>query len=264
MVKQSLCNALRLVVPMSVFLGSHRSAESADPQFTMRRKMEQLREELELVEQLRHVWQPVFTISPHVTAHGFKFLCFKTRVLLLLLITCMTPAVTLFLFSSEHREPTEADPPWGPGTVSDGRSCALPPRQSLSPPLRCGHPRSLACRGRSHSVGADDESLPHPAVCLFVFCIVRVPISFQPKLGMAKCRRNVENFLEACRKIGVPEVRPRLLVVFQCECLLGTGGLFLLSAFTSDIHHSERVGIWHVWGRQLEQLKQPFCVWLSC
>lgn len=23
---------------------------------------------------------------------------------------------------------------------------------------------------------------------------------------MAKCRRNVENFLDACRKIGVPEV----------------------------------------------------------
>lgn len=31
-------------------------------------------------------------------------------------------------------------------------------------------------------------------------------ISFQPKLTMAKCRRNVENFLEACRKIGVPQV----------------------------------------------------------
>ncbi|ELW72204.1 Leucine-rich repeat and calponin homology domain-containing protein 1 [Tupaia chinensis] len=27
----------------------------------------------------------------------------------------------------------------------------------------------------------------------------------EPKLSMAKCRRNVENFLEACRKLGVPE-----------------------------------------------------------
>uniref|UniRef100_A0A8C3B6M4 Leucine rich repeats and calponin homology domain containing 3 n=1 Tax=Cairina moschata TaxID=8855 RepID=A0A8C3B6M4_CAIMO len=27
----------------------------------------------------------------------------------------------------------------------------------------------------------------------------------QPKLTMAKCRRNVENFLEACRRIGVPQ-----------------------------------------------------------
>ncbi|MGH0143095.1 UNVERIFIED_CONTAM: hypothetical protein FKN15_029786 [Acipenser sinensis] len=28
----------------------------------------------------------------------------------------------------------------------------------------------------------------------------------EPKLSMAKCRRNVENFLDACRKMGVPEV----------------------------------------------------------
>jgi hypothetical protein len=28
----------------------------------------------------------------------------------------------------------------------------------------------------------------------------------QPKLTMARCRRNVDNFLEACRKIGVEEV----------------------------------------------------------
>lgn len=79
------------------------------------------------------------------------------------------------------------------------------------------HPRSVA-----------GIHVPSPAVVgltLFVlamkaslilqlfFHIVSVRPSFQPKLGMAKCRRNVENFLEACRKIGVPEVRP--LVVFQ-------------------------------------------------
>ena len=29
---------------------------------------------------------------------------------------------------------------------------------------------------------------------------------FQPKLTPAKCRRNVDNFLEACRKIGVHRV----------------------------------------------------------
>lgn len=39
-------------------------------------------------------------------------------------------------------------------------------------------------------------------------------LCFQPKLGMAKCRRNVENFLEACRKLGVPEVRPPSLLLF--------------------------------------------------
>lgn len=30
---------------------------------------------------------------------------------------------------------------------------------------------------------------------------------FQNKLTMARCRRNVDNFLEACRRIGVDEVR---------------------------------------------------------
>lgn len=43
------------VVFAAVFLRSHKSLESVDPQFTMRRKMEQLREELELMEQLRDV-----------------------------------------------------------------------------------------------------------------------------------------------------------------------------------------------------------------
>lgn len=42
-------------VALAVFLRSHKSLESVDPQFTMRRKMEQLREELELLEQLRDV-----------------------------------------------------------------------------------------------------------------------------------------------------------------------------------------------------------------
>ncbi|RMC02060.1 hypothetical protein DUI87_21222 [Hirundo rustica rustica] len=35
---------------------------------------------------------------------------------------------------------------------------------------------------------------------------IHVPSPAVPKLTMAKCRRNVENFLEACRRIGVPQV----------------------------------------------------------
>ncbi|XP_036208589.1 DISP complex protein LRCH3 isoform X9 [Myotis myotis] len=35
---------------------------------------------------------------------------------------------------------------------------------------------------------------------------IHVPSPAVPKLSIAKCRRNVENFLEACRKIGVPQV----------------------------------------------------------
>ncbi|XP_033884521.3 DISP complex protein LRCH3-like isoform X14 [Acipenser ruthenus] len=34
---------------------------------------------------------------------------------------------------------------------------------------------------------------------------IHVPSPAVPKLTMAKCRRNVENFLEACRRLGVPQ-----------------------------------------------------------
>lgn len=36
-----------------------------------------------------------------------------------------------------------------------------------------------------------------------MFCFILL----QPKLTMAKCRKNVENFLDACRKIGVGKVK---------------------------------------------------------
>ncbi|XP_029964122.1 leucine-rich repeat and calponin homology domain-containing protein 3 isoform X2 [Salarias fasciatus] len=36
---------------------------------------------------------------------------------------------------------------------------------------------------------------------------IHVPSPAVPKLTMAKCRRNVENFLEACRKMGVPQTQ---------------------------------------------------------
>ncbi|XP_041419165.1 UAP56-interacting factor-like isoform X3 [Xenopus laevis] len=48
----------------------------------------------------------------------------------------------------------------------------------------------------------------------------------KPKLSMAKCRRNVENFLEACRKIGVPQGRlcipPHILEESGLEEVAGT------------------------------------------
>ncbi|KAL1441359.1 hypothetical protein MTO96_008630 [Rhipicephalus appendiculatus] len=34
---------------------------------------------------------------------------------------------------------------------------------------------------------------------------IHVPSAAMPKLTLAKCRRNVENFLNACRQLGVPE-----------------------------------------------------------
>uniref|UniRef100_F7C276 Leucine-rich repeats and calponin homology (CH) domain-containing 3 n=1 Tax=Xenopus tropicalis TaxID=8364 RepID=F7C276_XENTR len=62
---------------------------------------------------------------------------------------------------------------------------------------------------------------------------IHVPSPAVPKLSMAKCRRNVENFLEACRKIGVPQDKVCLpsdiLQLNLCsikgtlECLLSFG-----------------------------------------
>uniref|UniRef100_UPI0037E970FD leucine-rich repeat and calponin homology domain-containing protein 1 isoform X4 n=1 Tax=Semicossyphus pulcher TaxID=241346 RepID=UPI0037E970FD len=112
--------------PRSVFLRSHKSLESVDPQFTMRRKMEQLREELELMEQLRD--------------------------------------------SIESRLKVVLPEDLGSSLMDGVVLC------------------HLANHIRPRSVGS--IHVPSPAV---------------PKLSMAKCRRNVENFLDACRKIGVAE-----------------------------------------------------------
>ncbi|KAM8749103.1 leucine-rich repeat and calponin homology domain-containing protein 1 isoform 2-T2 [Acanthopagrus schlegelii] len=112
--------------PHSVFLQSHKSLECVDPQFTMRRKMEQLREELELMEQLRD--------------------------------------------SIESRLKVVLPEDLGSSLMDGVVLC------HLANNIR---PRSVA-----------SIHIPSPAV---------------PKLSMAKCRRNVENFLDACRKIGVPE-----------------------------------------------------------
>ncbi|XP_017334906.1 leucine-rich repeat and calponin homology domain-containing protein 1 isoform X9 [Ictalurus punctatus] len=112
--------------PRSVFLRTPKSLESVDPQFTMRRKMEQLREELELMEQLRE--------------------------------------------SIESRLKVVLPEDLGSSLMDGVVLCHL---------ANHVRPRSVA-----------SIHVPSPAV---------------PRLSMAKCRRNVENFLDACRKIGVPE-----------------------------------------------------------
>ncbi|XP_060689346.1 leucine-rich repeat and calponin homology domain-containing protein 1 isoform X3 [Hemiscyllium ocellatum] len=112
--------------PRSVFFRSVRNFESMDPQFTIRRKMEQMREEKEHIEQLRE--------------------SIETRL-----------KVTL---------PEEIGAALMDGVVLCHLVNHIRPRSVLS------------------------IHVPSPAV---------------PKLSMAKCRRNVENFLEACRKMGVPE-----------------------------------------------------------
>ena len=47
---------------------------------------------------------------------------------------------------------------------------------------------------------------------------VHVPSPGQPMLGLAKCRRNVENFLEACRRLGVPEVSEKAVRCGRMAC----------------------------------------------
>ncbi|KAM7110822.1 leucine-rich repeat and calponin homology domain-containing protein 1 isoform 5-T5 [Molossus nigricans] len=110
----------------NVFVRPQRNLESIDPQFTIRRKMEQMREEKELVEQLRESIEMRLKVSLHED-----------------LGAALMDGVVLCHLVNHIR------------------------------------PRSVA-----------SIHVPSPAV---------------PKLSMAKCRRNVENFLEACRKLGVPE-----------------------------------------------------------
>lgn len=123
-----------VLVLSAVFLRSHKSLESVDPQFTMRRKMEQLREELELLEQLRDVRLARCLVRTPSDTHT----------------TVTHPAiywVTRVVSSSEHREQAEDWASRGPRLVSDGRRRPLPFGQSHSPTLCGQHPRPLACGG---------------------------------------------------------------------------------------------------------------------
>ncbi|XP_010789071.1 leucine-rich repeat and calponin homology domain-containing protein 1-like [Notothenia coriiceps] len=42
-------------------------------------------------------------------------------------------------------------------------------------------------------------------ICPRSVASIHVPSPAVPKLSMAKCRRNVENFLDACKKLGVTQ-----------------------------------------------------------
>uniref|UniRef100_A0A4W3IIC9 Leucine-rich repeats and calponin homology (CH) domain containing 1 n=1 Tax=Callorhinchus milii TaxID=7868 RepID=A0A4W3IIC9_CALMI len=110
----------------TVFIRPTRHFESVDPQFTIRRKMEQMREEREHIEQLRE--------------------------------------------NIETRLKVDLPEETGAALMDGVVLCHL---------VNHIRPRSVV-----------SIHVPSPAV---------------PKLSMAKCRRNVENFLEACRKMGVPE-----------------------------------------------------------
>ncbi|XP_011487808.1 leucine-rich repeat and calponin homology domain-containing protein 1 isoform X2 [Oryzias latipes] len=152
--------------PRSVFLRSHKSLESVDPQFTMRRKMEQLREELELLEQLRdNIESRLKVVLPEDLGSS------------------LMDGVVLCHLANHIR------------------------------------PRSVA-----------SIHVPSPAV---------------PKLSMAKCRRNVENFLDACRKIGVPAsslCSPYDIIQCRLQPVCATvGALVALETTCLDLKQDKKV-----------------------
>ncbi|KAG1952143.1 leucine-rich repeat and calponiny domain-containing protein [Pimephales promelas] len=55
--------------------------------------------------------------------------------------------------------------------------------------------------------------------------IIHIPSPAVPKLSAAKCRLNVENFIAACRRLGVPEVN--INYFFYCLLLLSSSILFV-------------------------------------
>nr|XP_060612079.1 leucine-rich repeat and calponin homology domain-containing protein 2 isoform X3 [Anolis sagrei ordinatus] len=114
--------------PRSAFARSRQDYSTVDPGFTMRRKMEHLREEREQIKQLRHNLESRLKVS-----------------------------------------------------LPDDIGAALMDGVVLCHLANHIRPRSVA-----------SIHVPSPAV---------------PKLSMAKCRRNVENFLDACKKLGVPQDR---------------------------------------------------------
>uniref|UniRef100_A0A8C2ZH16 Calponin-homology (CH) domain-containing protein n=1 Tax=Cyclopterus lumpus TaxID=8103 RepID=A0A8C2ZH16_CYCLU len=57
-------------------------------------------------------------------------------------------------------------------------------------------------------------------ICPRSVASIHVPSPAVPKLSMAKCRRNVENFLDACKKLGVTQVEaPRPLPPPHFPCI---------------------------------------------
>ncbi|XP_054610301.1 leucine-rich repeat and calponin homology domain-containing protein 2 isoform X2 [Dunckerocampus dactyliophorus] len=140
--------------PRSAFTrGSHQEFSSTEPSFTMRRKMEHLREEIEQIGLLRQNIES------------------RLKVLL----------------------PDDVG-----AALMDG---------------------VVLCHLANHICPRSVSSIhvPSPAVVRsFIIALIIMLIAFwgdpvsvsstnQPKLSMAKCRRNVENFLDACKKMGVPQ-----------------------------------------------------------
>ncbi|GFR31944.1 leucine-rich repeat and calponin homology domain-containing protein 1 [Trichonephila clavata] len=71
-----------------------------------------------------------------------------------------------------------------------------------------------------------------------VTCI-HVPSPTVPKLTVAKCRRNADNFLEACRRLGVPND----LLCSPQDILGEQGGLIQSCGFSYDARHYATIAL---------------------
>uniref|UniRef100_A0A8C1GKC0 Leucine-rich repeats and calponin homology (CH) domain containing 3 n=1 Tax=Cyprinus carpio TaxID=7962 RepID=A0A8C1GKC0_CYPCA len=103
--------------------------------------------------------------------------------------------------SPEKAEPVEATPTNSPAPTGEEAVLIEQLRRNIECRLKVSLPSDLG------AALTDGVVLCHLANHVRPRSIpsIHVPSPAVPKLTMAKCRRNVENFLEACRRIGVPQ-----------------------------------------------------------
>ncbi|XP_059421356.1 DISP complex protein LRCH3-like [Carassius carassius] len=102
---------------------------------------------------------------------------------------------------TEKAEPVEATPTQSPAPTGEEAVLIEQLRRNIECRLKVSLPSDLG------AALTDGVVLCHLANHVRPRSIssIHVPSPAVPKLTMAKCRRNVENFLEACRRIGVPQ-----------------------------------------------------------
>ncbi|XP_041730183.2 DISP complex protein LRCH3 isoform X6 [Coregonus clupeaformis] len=118
--------------------------------------------------------------------------------------------------ASPRPEPEEVTPSQPQGPVGEEAALVEQLRKNIESRLKVSLPSDLG------AALTDGVVLCHLANHMWPRSVpsIHVPSPAVPKLTMAKCRRNVENFLEACRRIGVPQER---LCTVE-EVLAGRGG----------------------------------------
>ncbi|KAK6297091.1 hypothetical protein J4Q44_G00332330 [Coregonus suidteri] len=105
--------------------------------------------------------------------------------------------------ASPRQEPEEVTPSQPQGPVGEEAALVEQLRKNIESRLKVSLPSDLG------AALTDGVVLCHLANHMWPRSVpsIHVPSPAVPKLTMAKCRRNVENFLEACRRIGVPQTQ---------------------------------------------------------